>query len=198
MNTKLQELTEKIYREGVEKGQSEATAIIEKAHAEAAELKAKAEADAASIMASATEKADELARNTRAELKLFANQMVNALKTEVTNLLCGEVTSESVKAAVTDPAFMQKLMLTFVQNLASEKPVTIETAQADELTAYFKSHAKHLLDNGLKITEVNNVKAQFVVVPADGGYKMTFGENEFIAFFQEFLRPKLVEMLFNK
>ncbi len=197
MNTKLQELTEKIYLEGVEKGQSEAASIVAKAKADADEIKAMAEAEAASILAAANEKANELARNTRAELKLFANQMVNALKTEVTDLVCGGVVSEAVKAAVTDKDFMQKVMLTFVQNLAQGQEVSIEAKQAVALTDYFKAHAKQLLNQGVTITEVNNVKSQFVVTPAGGGYKLTFGEDEFIAFFKEFLRPKLVEMLFN-
>jgi V/A-type H+-transporting ATPase subunit E len=197
MNTKLQELTEKIYQEGVEKGQKEAAAVLEKANAEAAEIKARAESEAAAIVALANEKAVELSRNTRAELKLFANQMVNALKTELTNLVCGSVVSEAVKASSTDKEFMQKVMLTFVQNLAQGQSVTIETSQAAALSDYFKAHAKQLLNQGVTITEVNNVKTQFVVTPSEGGYKLTFGEEEFIAFFKEFLRPKLIEMLFN-
>lgn len=198
MNTKLQELTEKIYQEGVEKGQMEAQSIIEKATAEAAEILARAKSEAASVITTATEKADELNRNTRAELKLFANQMINALKTEITDLVCGSVTSESVKAATTEKDFMQKAMLNFVQQMAADQSVTIEAADAEALTAYFKAHAKDVLSKKITITEVNNVKTQFVVTPSEGGYKLTFGDEEFIAFFKEFLRPKLVEMLFNK
>lgn len=198
MNTKLQELTEKIYQEGVEKGQMEATSIIEKARAEAASILASATSDATAIVATANEKAEELNRNTKAELKLFANQMINALKTEITDLVCGDVVSASVKAATTDKDFMQQILLNFVQQMASSQSVTIETAQAEKLSAYFKAHAKELLNKTVTITEVNNVKTQFVVTPSEGGYKLTFGDDEFIAFFKEFLRPKLVEMLFNK
>lgn len=198
MNTKLQELTEKIFQEGVEKGQAEAKAIVDQATSEANEIKTKAEEEAARIIKAAKEKADETDRNTKAELKLFADQMVNALKTEVTDLISGNVVSDTVKAAAGDKDFMQKVILTFVQNLAADKPVSIETKQAAELTAYFKAHAKDLLNKGVRITEVNNLKTQFVVIPEGGGYKLTFGEEEFISFFKEFLRPKLVEMLFNK
>ncbi len=137
MNTKLQELTEKIYQEGVEKGQTEATAIVEQAKAVAAGITAKAEEEAAAILASATEKAVELSRNTKAELQLFANQIVNALKTEIMNLVCGEVVSEAVTAAATDKDFMQQVMLTFVKNMATDEGVTIEALQAEKLTAYF-------------------------------------------------------------
>lgn len=198
MNTKLQELTEKIYQEGVEKGQIEAASILEKAKAEAAAMLEKANAEAASILATANEKAEELNRNTKAELKLFANQMINALKTEITDLVCGDVVSATVKSATSDTEFMPKAMLNFVEQMAGSQSVVIETADAESLTAYFKAHAKELLNKKVTITEVNNVKTQFVVTPSEGGYKLTFGDDEFIAFFKEFLRPKLVEMLFNK
>ncbi|WP_301029781.1 hypothetical protein [Parabacteroides goldsteinii] len=53
-----------------------------------------------------------------------------------------------------------------------------------------------LLDGGVKIEKVSGKNAGFTIVPADGSYKVSFGEDEFVAFFKEFLRPGLVEMLF--
>jgi len=53
-----------------------------------------------------------------------------------------------------------------------------------------------LLEKGYKIEKVSGKKASFSIIPADGSYKVTFGEDEFIEFFKEFLRPQLVEMLF--
>jgi V/A-type H+-transporting ATPase subunit E len=196
MNTKLQDLTDKIYLEGVEKGKAEAAEIVSKAKAEAEEIISKAKVEADKVYQSAQDKANELTKNTRAELKLFAQQAVNALKSEVTNIVCGNVVSDSVKAAVADKEFMQKMILIMVEELAKNQVVNIETKQAEALTAYFKSNAKDLLNKGVKITEVNNIKTDFALIPADGGYKINFGEEEFIAYFKEFLRPKLVEMLF--
>ena len=108
MNTKLQELTDKIYLEGVEKGNTEAQAIIDKAEIQAADIIAKAKAEAAQIVTIAESKSAELSKNTKSELKLFAQQSVNALKTEVVDLICGSIVSESVKAATADKEFMQK------------------------------------------------------------------------------------------
>ena len=56
--------------------------------------------------------------------------------------------------------------------------------------------AKALLDKGVKIEQVNGNKTLFSVSPADGSYKVNFGEEEFMNYFKEFLRPQLVEMLF--
>jgi len=196
MNTKLQELTDKIYLEGVEKGEAAAAEIISKAQAEADEIIAKAKAEAEKILQTTDEKAKELTKNTRSELKLFAQQAINSLKSEITNMVCGDIVSVSVKAATADKTFMQKMIQIMVEELAKTQEVTIEAKNAEELTAYFKANAKDLLNKGVKITQANNIKTDFTIVPAEGGYKLTFGEEEFIAYFKEFLRPKLIEMLF--
>lgn len=196
MNTKLQELTDKIYNEGVEKGKAEASRIVEKAQAEAAEIVAKAQTEAEKVLKIAQENAAELDKNTRSELKLFAEQSVNALKTEITNLICGKVVAESVKAATADKAFMQKLIADLCADWAKKGEVTIEAKEAQALTAYFEANAKALLNGGVTISETKGLKTDFTIAPAEGGYKITFGDAEFIAYFKEFLRPKLVKMLF--
>lgn len=196
MNTKLQELTDKVYLEGVEKGNIEAIAIIEKAQAEAAQLKLQAQSQAEKIIVEAQAKAAEIEKNTKSELKLFAQQSVNALKSEITNLICGSIVADSVKAATADKAFMQKMILGLVQEWGKNQAITIETTDAKALTDYFIANAKDLLNKTVKITEANGVKADFSIIPEKDGYKISFGDAEFIAYFKEFLRPKLVEMLF--
>ena len=74
----LSELTDKIYAEGVEKGNAEAQQIVEKANAKAADIIAEAEKKAASLIATAEHNAADLDKKTRAELKLYAEQSVNA------------------------------------------------------------------------------------------------------------------------
>ena len=49
---------------------------------------------------------------------------------------------------------------------------------------------------GLKIAEVKGQKTDFAIVPEKGGYKLTFGDNELIEYFKEYLRPQIQELLF--
>ncbi|MCD7937972.1 MAG: hypothetical protein LUG98_14035 [Tannerellaceae bacterium] len=196
MDTKIQELTEKIYREGVEKGNEEANRIIADANARKETILKDAEAEAARILENANKQSADLKKNTEAELKLFANQAVEALKSEVTNLITGEITSANVKAVATDPAFMQKVMLEIAQEWAKNEGITIQAVGADALKKYFESNAKDLLNKGVKIEKVNGKETSFTIIPADGSYKVSFGEDEFVSFFKEFLRPQLIEMLF--
>lgn len=196
MNTKLQELTDKIYLEGVEKGNTQANAIIEKARAEASNIITQAEAEAANIIAQAQQKSAELSKNTQSELRLFAQQSINALKTEIADLVTGNIVSDAVKATTSDKAFMQKAIMTLVEEWSKNQSITLETKDAKALTDYFVANAKNALNEGLKITEVKGLKTDFAIIQDKEGYRITFGEEELIAYFKEFIRPKLVEILF--
>ena len=192
----LSELTDKIYAEGVEKGNAEAQQIVEKANAKATDIVAEAEKKAAAVIAAAESKSVELDKKTRAELKLYAEQSVNAVKTEITNLLSDQIAAESVKAATADPKFMQGLIAKMAEQMAKDGEVLIEAKDAEALKKYFSANAKALLEKGVKIVEVKGIKTDFTIQPAKGGYKLAFGDAEFIAYFKEMLRPQLVEMLF--
>ena len=192
----LNELTTKIYAEGVEKGNAEAAQIVAKAEEKAAALVAEAQKQAAAIVAAAEQKAQELDKNTRAELKMYAEQSVGALKTEVTNLLNDTIAKDNVKAATADAKFMQGIILKLAEQMAKNGDVTIDAKDAKALEDYFKANAKALLEKGVKINEVKGQKADFAIAMKDGGYKLSFGDAEFVEYFKEFLRPALVEMLF--
>jgi V/A-type H+-transporting ATPase subunit E len=192
----LSELTDKIYAEGVEKGNVEAKQIVENANKKAEEIIAQAEKKAASIIADAESKSADLDKKTRAELKLYAEQSVNAVKTEIVNLLSDKIAADSVKAATADAKFMQGLIAKLAEQMAKNGEVLIEAKDADALKKYFSANAKGLLEKGVKIAEVKGIKTDFTIQPAKGGYKLAFGDAEFIAYFKEMLRPQLVEELF--
>ena len=196
MDTKIQELTEKIYKEGVEKGQEEANRIITGAREQEESIIHEAENKAKQIVANAEKQAEELKRNTQAELRLFATQAIEALKSEVANLVTDRIVTDNVQAAAVDVGYMQKVILELAKEWAKNEAVTIQTADAQSLTNYFEANAKETLTQGVKIEQVNGKKTSFTLAPADGAYKISFGEEEFIAYFKEFLRPQLIEMLF--
>lgn len=192
----LSELTNKIYAEGVEKGNQEAQRIVDEANAKAAQIVAKAEKEASDKLAKAQKQAQELEAHTKAELKLYTEQALNALKTAVVDLLNGEIAKGNVKAATSDAKFMQSIIAKIAESMAKDGEVRIETKDTDALKKYFAANAKALLDKGVKIEEVKALKTDFQIVNEKGGYKLAFGDAEFEAFFKAFLRPQLIELLF--
>ena len=193
---KIQELTEKIYREGVEKGQQEADRIVAEAKAQAEKIVAEAKEQAENIENVAKRKAAELETNTKNELKLYTGQALNALKSEVANILTDKVVGDEVSELAADKDFLAKFAVTLAEKWQGDAPAVISAKDADSLKAYFMKNAKALLDKGVKIEKVNGVDALFTIQPEDGSYKVQFGKEEFEAYFKAFLRPQLVEMLF--
>jgi len=196
MENKIQELTDKIYREGVEKGNAEAQKLIANAQDEAKKIVEDARKEAESIMAASRKSADELAENTKSELRLFAGQAVNALKSEIATLVTDKIVNADVKAFAADKDYLNAFIVALASKWSVNEPIVISTSDADGLKKYFAAQAKALLDKGVKIEQVNGNKTLFTVSPADGSYKVNFGEEEFMNYFKEFLRPQLVEMLF--
>lgn len=196
MDSKIQALSDKVYQEGVLKGQAEAERIIAEATARAEAREAAAERRAAEILQGAERAVEVLKQNTERELQLYAGQLVEATRASVTAELTGRIATENVEALSANPEFIQQFMLELVRGFDLSRGVEIAGADAERLSEYIARHARHLLDEGLSIKTVAGKPSQFVLRPADGGYKLQIGEAEFLELFKSFVRPQLQEQLF--
>lgn len=197
MENKIQELTEKLLKDGVEKGNAEAAKIIAEANEKAAQIIADAKAQVEEIEATAKKNTQGMEENMKSEIKMYAAQALNALKSEVANVVGDKVVKDTAAEVAGNKDFMNEFMLKLAEKWGANEDIVISTEDAKSLKALFAKKAKALLDKGVKIEEVNGQKAQFTVSPADGSYKVNFGEAEFEEYFKNFLRPQLVEILFN-
>ena len=193
---KIQELTSKLYKEGVEKGNSEAERIIKEAKEKEKSILDAAENKAQQIIDAARKKTTEINENAESELKLYASQALEGLKTEVANIITNKLAESNVKAAMEDKSFMQQIITNLMQNWADDQTMVISVENKEELEKHIQANAKALLDNKLKIESVNGVKTGFIIAPEDGSYKVKFGEDEFIEYFKEYLRPQIQKLLF--
>ena len=196
MNTKIQELTDIIYNEGVAKGQAQADQILADARSQAEKLVADARKEADAVLAAAKKESADNAENVRKELKLYAQQAVEALKSEIATVITDKIVTESVKGFTADQKAFNEFILTIAQEWGKNQSIEIKAKDADQLKQYFAAKAKQLLDGGVKITQVNGREAEFSIQPADGSYKVNFGTQEFENWFKSILRPQLVETLF--
>lgn len=196
MENKIQELTEKLLRDGVEKGNAEAEKIIAAANEKAAQIIADAQAKAEEIEQVAKKNTQGMEENMKSEIKMYANQALNALKSEVANVVGDKVVKEAAAEITGNKDFMNEFILKLAEKWGANEDIVISTEDAKSLKALFAKKAKALLDKGVAINEVNGQKTLFTVQPADGSYKVNFGEAEFEEYFKNFLRPQLVEMIF--
>lgn len=196
MNTKIQELTDIIYNEGVAKGQAQADQILEQAKAQADSIISNANKEAAKIVADAENSSRSHAENVSKELKLQSQQVLGALKSEIATVVTNRIVEEAVKGFCANQEAFNSFILEIAKQWNGAQAPVIATAQADNLKAYFMTKAKELLDAGLEIRQIGGRQAFFSIQPKDGSYKLDFGQQEFESWLKSILRDQLVEVLF--
>ena len=204
MENKLQELTRKLYDEGLEKGRAYADKLVADAKAEAARLVAEAKAEAEAIVKAAEAKAEDLRKNSMAEISLAGKQAVAKLKEQVAEMIIAKSTVEGVKAANLDAEFVKKMLIEVAHNWngASSDNVSLsamlpEAAKA-ELDAAMEKSAKELLAAGVEVGYSKSVKSGFKVGAKNGGYYISFSDEDFNALLGEYLRDKVAALIFGK
>ena len=202
MENKLQELTQKLYNEGVEKAKEEANVILSEAKSEAEKLKENAKKDAQKIIEEAEQKSIEIKKNVNTELGLASKQTVRAVKQQITDMIVSKVIDEPVKKAFDEDKFIKDIIETVVKNWNPQKneiinlSVLLPTDKEKELSKYFTAKSGKELNANLELSFSDSIKGGFKIGPADGSYKISFSEEDFENFFKSYLRPKTIEILY--
>ena len=196
MDSQIQALTEKVYQEGVLKGEQEAAKILADANAQAEQVERDARARAEQIIAEAQRSASELKSNTERELKLNASKLIEATKASIVDVLAGRIAGDSVQVLTANPELLQRVVLEIAKGFDLKHGVEITSSQAEELKAYFAQNAKALLEEGLTIKQVAGKATQYTIRPQNGSFKVEIGEQEFVELFKSILRPQLAQELF--
>ncbi len=201
-NNKLQELTQKLYNDGLEKGRSEAERLVADAKQQAAKILADAKAEADAVAKAAELRAEDIAKNAMTEIELAGRQAVSKIKTELVEAIVAKTTGEAVKAAVVDAAFIKDMLLAVAKNWNSASAdVSLKALLAEdkraELDAAMKSATEELLKAGVEVGYTKDVKSGFKVGERGGSYYISFTDESFDALFKEYLREKVSNMLYK-
>lgn len=202
MENKLQQLTEKLYNEGLSKGRAEAEAILAKAHASAEKIVAEAQDKARTIIADAEKSAAQLRTNTENEVKLVAAQLKSALRQQIERMVQMEVLTPKVADAWRDNSFIQNLAIATVQAVGPENGlcVVLPEARGAELVEAVKNALAERFgsNNGVEVITDAKVRVPFRIQVKEGGYYISFTDADFDALFQSYLRPKVAQLLYGE
>lgn len=204
MENKLQELTEKIYSNGIEKAKQEAAIILENARKEAAELIRNAKAEAIIIKENAEKESAELKLKTESELKLSSKQVISSIKSQVTSLLTNNLLAGDIEKALGEPAFLKSVIELMVQKWQPDDAGSIDLQvilpenKKEAFEQVIKSKINHLLSKGLTVDFDSQFKSGFKITPADKSYIINFTAEDFDNFFKTFLRDKTAGLLYGE
>ena len=201
MQNKLQELTDKLYNEGLSKGKQEGEELLAKAKVQADELVAKAQAEAAQIVAAAQKQAEELKAKTASDLKMAAAQSIAATKKDIETLIVGKMTDDAVKKTLSSPDFIKEMIKTVAEKFTTDGPVDLniilpESLKSD-LEPFVATELAKILGAGVEASFSKKVAGGFQIGPKDGGWFVSFTEETFNQLISEYLRPATKKILFG-
>ena len=204
MQDKLQELTEKLYNEGLSKGKQEGEEILTKARRQAEEIIAKANADAESIKAAARREAEELKTKITGDVRMAALQSVTATKQTIENLIISKMIDKDTDSALTCADYVKELIGTVAKSFspADQDPVDIALVLPEsmkkELAPFVTKELTKILKAGVSATFSKKIPGGFTIGPTDGGYFISFTDETFKALISEYLRPATRKLLFDE
>lgn len=201
MQNKLQELTDKLYNEGLSKGRQEGEELLAKAKTQADEMISKAQAEADRIIAEAQKQADEIKTKTASDIRMASNQSLAATKKDIETLVVGKMTDEAVKKALSSADFVKELIRAVVEKFTTDGPVDLalilpENLQKD-LEPFVTNELAKILNAGVEASFSKKVSGGFRIGPKDGGYFVSFSEDTFNQLISEYLRPATKKLLFG-
>ena len=201
MQNKLQELTDKLYNEGLSKGKQEGEEILAKAKAQAEEIIAKAQAEAAQILAAAQKQSEEIKTKTASDVKMAANQSIAATRKDIETLIVGKMTDEAVKKALSTPDFIKEIIKAVAEKFTTDGPVELalilpESLKKD-LEPFVTKELATILNAGVEASFSKKVSGGFKIGPKEGSYFISFTEETFNQLISEYLRPTTKKLLFG-
>ena len=201
MQNKLQELTDKLYNEGLSKGKQEGEELLAKAKVQAEEMIAKAQAEAAQIVAAAQKQADEIKTKVASDIRMASSQSLAATRNDIETLVVGKMTDEAVKKALTSAEFVKELLQAVAAKFTTEGPVDLalilpESIQK-ELEPIVNNDLAKILGAGVEASFSKKVSGGFKIGPKNGGYFVSFTDETFNELIAEYLRPATKKILFG-
>lgn len=197
-------MTDKLYTEGLSRGKKEGEEIVKRANSEAEKIIADAKEQAAAIIASAQKEADELKRKVSSDIKMAASQSIAATRQEIENLIIAKASAGAAKSVLSKEDFAKELIKSVISsfNPAGSDPVDVEMVLPESLKAATEPFIKDTLakefKNSIHATYSKKINGGFTIGPKNGGYFISFTDEEFNELISAHLRPATRKIVFGK
>ncbi|MBQ0144592.1 MAG: hypothetical protein MJY86_01490 [Bacteroidales bacterium] len=202
MENKLQELTDKLYKEGLSKGKEEGEALLAKAGEEAAQIVAAARKEAEAIIRNAQKEAEDFKTKVEGDVKMAASQSIQATRKDIENLLVGKMTDSQVSAAMTSADFVKEVIKTVAEKFSTEEAADLEVVLPESLRSsiepFIAGELSSALKGGITASFSKKIAGGFNIGPKDGSYFISLTDETFKSLISEYLRPATRKILFGE
>ena len=197
---KLQELTQKLYNEGLSKGKEEGEAILAKAREEAEALLNKARKEAEELLAAARKEALDHKVKVEGDVKMAASQALQTTRAEVENLIVAKATAP-VKDILAQEDFLKEIISTVAARFSAEESTDLSLILPENLRnslePFVKEQLGKTIGKGVEASFSKKIGGGFQIGPKDGSYFISLTDDSFRSLISEYLRPATKELLFG-
>ena len=201
MSDKLQELTDKLYNEGLAKGKQEGERILADARTKADDIVAEAQAKAKQIIAEAEKNAEDLRSKVSSDLKMASEQCLQATRKDIENVLLKETVSDSVKSAIAETDFLKSVITAVAQRFsateAADLALVLPQNLKESLEPWVLNELSKSIGKGIKADFSKKIAGGFTIGPKDGSWFVSLTDETFASLIAEYLRPVTRKILFG-
>ena len=202
MQNKLQELTDKLYKDGLAKGKEEGDKYLADAREQAEKIVEEAKAKAAQIVAKAEKDAADLADKAKSDVRMASEQALQATRKDIENILTDSIVKEGTAKALADTDLLKEIIIAVAKNFSAQESADLEVVLPEslkkELEPWVEASLAKNLKGGVKASFSKKIAGGFTIGPADGGWFVSLTDETFTALIGEYLRPVTKKLLFGE
>ena len=201
MNNRLQELTDKLYNEGLSKGKAEGEALLAQAKEKAAAIVEEARKEAETIVGKARKDAEELSAKVSNDIRMASSQSMQATRMDIENLVVSKMVDTDVKKAMSSADFLKEVIIAVARNFSAQESsdisLVLPEALKGELEPFVKNELGQILGKGVEASFSKKIAGGFRIAPKDGGYFISMTDETMKELIGEYLRPATRKILFG-
>ena len=203
MQDKLQQLTEKLYNEGLAKGKQEAEALLQSAKEESEKMLADAKEECRLLKEKTQKECSDLKAKAEGDIKTASRQALSQIKQDIEGAVRMQAVSAPVKEALSSSEFMQSLIKTVVSAFGADKEATgldlvLPESMKENLSGFLNSEIASSFSKGLDVSFSKDLGAGFKVSRKGSGYFIDFSNDSFEKIIAEYIRPKTRKLIFGE
>lgn len=198
---KLQELTQKLYNEGLSKGKEEGEALLAQARAQAAQIEKQAQEEAQAILEKARKEAEDYKVKMEGDVKMAATQALQATRENIVKLIVAKAVDIPVKEALSGEAFLKEIITAVAQRFSAQESADLALVLPEKLQKnlepFVKGELAKTVGKGVEASFSKKIGGGFKIGPKDGSYFISFTDDSFRELIGEYLRPATKIILFG-
>lgn len=198
MDVQLQELIDKIKKDGVGAAESAAATIISDAEKKAAEIIADAEKKAEEAEKKAKAEAERLEKASIDAVKQAGRNIILSFRDSINAELSAIVSGETEKAYNVDmlKTLIPEVVKKWIENAdASDVSVLLSEKDLNTLSSGFTSALKSEISKGLELKASNSIDVGFRIGSKDGAAYYDFSAESVADLFSAYLNPKVAQIM---